>query len=305
MSSLHKGINLALLTAFISGFANFINKYGLELWDNSSVYTTAKNIVAAVLLTVTVLAVRNFPEIRRLTRKQRAQLVAIGFIGGSIPFLLFFRALTIIPALEASFIHKTLFIWVALLAYPFLKERLSLMQLAALGLLLLSVYLGGAPQTFTFGAGSLLALGATLLWAVENVFAKRILQDVSAAVVGWARMFFGSLFLLAYLAVTGNITQLIPATLPQAGITLGVGVILFGYVISWYAALKHAPATVVSSVLVLATPITAVLNGLFIQHAFPAPILLSLAVMIGALLILLERPQGLFLKRQTTPSHNT
>ncbi|OIP79913.1 MAG: hypothetical protein COT39_03785 [Parcubacteria group bacterium CG08_land_8_20_14_0_20_48_21] len=305
MSSLHKGINLALLTAFISGFANFINKYGLELWDNSSVYTTAKNIVAAVLLTVTVLAVRNFPEIRRLTRKQRAQLVAIGFIGGSIPFLLFFRALTIIPALEASFIHKTLFIWVALLAYPFLKERLSLMQLAALGLLLLSVYLGGAPQTFTFGAGSLLALGATLLWAVENVFAKRILQDVSAAVVGWARMFFGSLFLLAYLAVTGNITQLIPATLPQAGITLGVGVILFGYVISWYAALKHAPATVVSSVLVLATPITALLNGLFIQHAFPAPILLSLAVMIGALLILLERPQGLFLKRQTTPSHNT
>jgi len=305
MSSLHKGINLALLTAFISGFANFINKYGLELWDNSSVYTTAKNIVAAVLLTVTVLAVRNFPEIGRLTRKQRAQLVAIGFIGGSIPFLLFFRALTIIPALEASFIHKTLFIWVALLAYPFLKERLSLMQLAALGLLLLSVYLGGAPQTFTFGAGSLLALGATLLWAVENVFAKRILQDVSAAVVGWARMFFGSLFLLAYLAVTGNITQLIPATLPQAGITLGVGVILFGYVISWYAALKHAPATVVSSVLVLATPITALLNGLFIQHAFPAPILLSLAVMIGALLILLERPQGLFLKRQTTPSHNT
>ena len=53
-----------------------------------------------------------------------------------MPFILFFTGLAQASAPSAAFIHKTLFVWVALLAVPFLGERLGWLQLAALGVLL-------------------------------------------------------------------------------------------------------------------------------------------------------------------------
>ena len=49
----------------------------------------------------------------------------IGVIGGSVPFILFFNGLAMASAPSAAFIHKTLFVWVVLLAVPFLGERLG------------------------------------------------------------------------------------------------------------------------------------------------------------------------------------
>ncbi len=44
------GLMLALLTAVISGFAIFLNAYGVKAVGNATVYTTAKNVVAALVL---------------------------------------------------------------------------------------------------------------------------------------------------------------------------------------------------------------------------------------------------------------
>ena len=52
-----------------------------------------------------------------------------------IAFLLFFSGLAMASAPTAAFIHKTMFIWVALMAVPFLGERLGLVPVAALGAL--------------------------------------------------------------------------------------------------------------------------------------------------------------------------
>lgn len=287
-TSYQKGIKLALLTALISGFAVFINKFGVKLFESSSVYTTAKNLVAAILLTGMLLIFKNHKELKNLAKKQWIQLITIGLIGGSIPFLLFFHSLMLIPAPQAAFIHKTLFLWVALFSYPFLKERLSGIQLTALGILFVGVFLFAAPSSWSFGMGSIMAFAATLLWAVENIIAKRALKNISAVTVGWSRMTFGSLFLLIYLAFTGNIADIVPNTLTQAGMTLLVGAVLFGYVYSWYSALKHAPATVVASVLVIAAPITAILNGAFVKHLFPTKVIVPILFMGAGIFLIIK-----------------
>ncbi|MBU1908159.1 DMT family transporter [Patescibacteria group bacterium] len=280
------GLKLAFITAIISGFAVFINKFGVVLWANSSAYTTAKNVVAAIFLTALILFFKKQAELRRLSKKQWFKLLLIGFIGGSVPFLLFFKSLTMVSAAEAAFIHKTLFIWVAILAVPFLKEKLKPMQFIALGILLIGVYLFGAPAQWSFGAGSAMVLGATLFWAAESIIAKKILAEVSASTVAWARMFFGSLFLISWLVFSGQISTIIPSSLSQGIWALVVGLVLFGYVTSWYSALQKAPATEVSSVLVLAAPITAILDGIIAKHAFPMQIIIPFLVMLlGALLI--------------------
>ena len=125
------GVVLALVAAVVSGVAVFINAYGVKAVGDATVYTTAKNLVAALLLGA-VFAVsvgRRAPSARwaprpPLTRAQLAGLVAMG-IGGSVPFVLFFEGLLHASSVHAAFLHKTLVLWVALLAVPLLKERLT------------------------------------------------------------------------------------------------------------------------------------------------------------------------------------
>jgi len=297
MDNLHlKGVKLAFITALISGLAVFINKFGVSFWSNSSVYTTVKNIIAAVFLTGILIGLKKLPELKALSKKQWGQLVFIGLIGGSVPFLLFFKSITLIPAPEAAFIHKTLFIWVALLALPLLKERLSLVQVSALGILFIGVFLFGAPKEWTFGMGSLMALGATVLWSIENIIAKKVLVNLSSITVGWARMFIGAIFLLIYLSLTGNLSGIIPSSTGQIAMTALVGFILFTFVFSWYSALKHAPATIVSSILVIAAPITTILNGIFITHQFPTKIIIPSFIMLTAVLIISKQLGYLYSK---------
>ena len=126
---------------------------GSSSCPDATVYTTAKNGVAAVILVGLALALGAARETRSLDRPHRAGLVAVAIIGGSIPFVLFFSGLAMATAPTAAFIQKTLFIWVALMAVPFLGERLGLIQIVALGVLLAGQVLVAPPTGMGWGAG--------------------------------------------------------------------------------------------------------------------------------------------------------
>lgn len=282
----NKGISLALVTAFISGFAVFMNKFAVAFWQNSSVFTTAKNIIVAVLLISMILLLGKIKELKLLNKRDWVKLILIGLIGGSIPFLLFFKGLSMTSSVNAAFIHKTLFIWVAILAVPFLGEKFHKLQLLSLAIISLGVYLFISPANFSLGKGELLVLGATILWAIENILAKKILKEVSPIIVSWGRMFFGSLFLIALVVSTGNGGALLDVSFAKFGWLMLSGVILFAYVTTWYSALKFAPAGVVTSILVLAFPVTAILNSIFITHKAPLNIILPTAIIIFGIAII-------------------
>ena len=284
--TLQQGIKAALITALISGFAVFINKFAVSGWADSAAFTTSRNIFTALLLSFLLLQSGKIKELKALTSKNWLKLILIGLLGGSIPFLMFFQAIKMIPASQAAFIHKSLFLWGGLLAFIFLKERFSKWQLAALGLFSLGVILSGAPNQWSWGTGLWLVLGATLFWAVENIIAKPLLREISSVTLGWGRMFFGSIFLLAYLVFAGKTSGMLPISYAQTGWMILSGVILFGYVVSWYWALKNAPASVVTSILVAAAPITSYLETIFVTHKFPAKLIApSLLTALGILLI--------------------
>ena len=281
-----KGIKLAFLAAIISGFAVFFNKFAMSFWTNSSVFTTAKNLIVVFFLISLMLLLKKRAELKNLSRKQWLQLVLIGLIGGSIPFLLFFKGLSLTSSINAAFFHKTLFVWVALMAVIFLKEKISSLQFLALGVLFAGIYLFGSPREFNFGYGELLILAATLLWAVENIIAKLTLKKLSPLIVGWGRMFFGSIFLFGFLLSTGTANKLLISDINSLGWLALSGLILLGYVTTWYSALKYAPATVVASVLVLAAPITAILNSVFITHQFNTSLILPIGLIaLGVLIV--------------------
>jgi drug/metabolite transporter (DMT)-like permease len=260
--TLRWGVILAFGTAVISGISIFVTAFAVKQLPDAAVYTTLKNGVAAVLLvTLTAVAVRPV-EIRSIDRRSWAWLAVIGVIGGSVPFLLFFSGLAQASAPTAAFIHKTLFVWVALLAVPFLGERLGLAQVAALGVLLAGQVLVAPPAGVTWGIGETMIAAATLLWAVEAIVAKRLLRAVPAVVVGAGRLGIGLVVLVGYLAVTDRLGVVAGLSGTQWAWGLGTGLLLAGYVGTWFAALKRAPASLVTAILVVGAPITATLQAI-------------------------------------------
>lgn len=280
-NKLKYAIILALGTALISGTANFASKIAVTVVEDPIVFTFLKNAIAAAFLIGLVIITTRWREIANLTKRSSFQLIAIGIVGGSLPFILFFTGLTMVPAISASFIHKTLFIWVALLAVPFLKEKIGKLQLAALALLLIgNLVLFGLPN-LSGSKGELMILAATILWAIENVIAKIALRNISSLLVAGARMTLGSLIILAVIAVQGKTSLLVSLSPVQWGWTLLISALLTSYVVVWYTALKYAPATLVASLLVPATLVTNALSAVFVTHAFPTTQLIS-----GILLVL-------------------
>jgi len=271
MNRMRTGILLAALTAVISGVSIFLNSYAVRELPDAGLFTTLKNSAAALVLfavAVPVLRMRARPV--RLDRQAGIRLTAIAIIGGSVPFLLFFTGLSMASAPSAAFIQKTLFIWVALLAVPFLGERLGWLQIGALGVLLASQVLIAPPTGVSWGVGETMILAATLLWSVEVVLAKRLMARVDPLVVGVGRLGIGLVVLFGYLAITGKLALIPGLDGAQWTWILVTGVMLAAYVGTWFSALSLAPATVVTSVLVLAAPITALL-AVFVNGTVPGP----------------------------------
>lgn len=258
------GMLLALATALVSGVSVWVNASGVREFGDATAYTTAKNLVAAAVLLVVLLAAHG-PRGTGRTRPRGAWqwlgLLAVGVLGGGVAFVLFFEGLSRATSTQAALLHKTLVLWVALLAVTLLRERLQRGHWVAIGALLVAQVglAGGVPGSL--GRPELLILAATALWSLEVVVAKRLLASLSSWTVGVARMAIGSVALVAWLAARGRLGVLGSLSGEQVGWVLLTGLLLAAYVATWLAALARAQAVDVTAVLVLAVPVTALLQA--------------------------------------------
>jgi drug/metabolite transporter (DMT)-like permease len=260
------GIALAFATALVSGVAVYVNSKGVSHFDDATVYTTAKNAVAGGLLLLLALpllaSVRasGAGAARPATRLQWLGLLALACIGGSVPFVLFFEGLSRATATQAAFIHKTLVVWVALLAVPLLRERLSAAHVAAIAFVVVGqAAMLGDVGTVAFGTGEAMVLCATLLWAVEVILVKRLVVALDPRLLTVARMGLGTVVLVAWVAGSGRSSDLLGLGAEQWSWALLTGLLLTGYVATWYAALARAQAVDVTAVLVFGAVVTAVI----------------------------------------------
>jgi drug/metabolite transporter (DMT)-like permease len=257
-----KAIILVLLTAVISGISIFLNAFAVQGF-NPFVFTGMKNLIVAVFLISVIVLSGQFNSLKNLSRKQWLNLSLIGLIGGSIPFLLYFYALKLTTASTAGFIHKTLFVWASVLAFFFLKEKLS-KKLIAGALLLLAGNFLLFNGTFSFGLAEILVLIAVLFWAGENILSKHALKELNATIVAGARMFFGSVFILLFLLFSNQLQIISTHSTEQWAWILLTSFLLFLYVFTYYSGLKHLNVSTATSILLLGQPITFLLSFIFL-----------------------------------------
>ena len=289
------GVALAFATALVSGVSVYVNSHAVTHFGDATVYTTAKNAVAGALLLVLALTAvsaaspaPDAPRTRPATPRQWLALLAVAVVGGSVPFVLFFEGLSRAEATQAAFIHKTLVVWVALLAVPLLRERIGVLHVLAVGLLVAGqAAIAGDAGTVAVGPGEAMILAATLLWAVEVVFVKHLLSSLAPRTLAAARMGVGTVVLLGWVAVSGRAGDLAGLGAEQWQWALLTGLLLTAYVATWYAALARAQAVDVTAVLVFGAVVTALIS----RAADGAPLdpLGVVLVTAGAALVALRR----------------
>jgi len=272
------GLALAAATAGISGVAVFVNGLVVASFPDPVALAGVRNgLVGLALLSMAGLP-SLLREVAGLDLRQRLSLVSLGVVGGGIPFILFFSGLAATGGPGAAVLHKTMFLWVALLAVPLLGERVGRFQVAALGLLAAGVLLAGPAPAVGVGPAAALVLAATWLWAVEVIVARRVLRSVTVRVAAISRMTIGSAVILGWLGATGGLGAVAAFGVDQWLLVGATGALLLGYVVTWYAALRRAPATSVSAVLVGGAVVTAGLAAIR-TGALPAgPVVAGLAI---------------------------
>ena len=254
-----KALSLVFLTAIISGVSIFVNKFAVG-FGNSNTFAFLKNLAVGLILFGVIIALKKLPLIKELKIKDWGKLILIGLIGGSIPFLLFFKGLTLTSAAQGSLIQKTMFVYVAILAFFFLREKISKWFVVGAIFLLVGNALILKNFNFVFGKGDLLILVATIFWAVENTLSKKVLEKIDSEIVAWGRMFFGAIFICFYLMAIGQFNLIFKTNVTQIGWVAITAALLFLYVLTWYRGLKGAPVHVATAILLIGSPITTVLN---------------------------------------------
>lgn len=291
----NKGYFLVLTTALISGFSILMNKFAVNL-ANPYVFTFLKNSLAALSMTAIIFGAWNFSSLRSITKKQWRLLLSIGLIGGSIPFLLFFKGLTMTTAAEASFIQKTMFVWIFILAAICLKEKITRNYLlAGITLMLANVLLLNFSDIH-LSWGTFLIFIATLFWAIENVISKYALAELPAKTVVWARMFFGSIFILFFLAFTHQLEPIAKINSSQFAWIIFTGFLLLGYVSTWYSGLKQIKVSEAAIILMLGSPITTMLVTIFNKPATLKEYFSGFLIILGVILAFGFRRINLFIR---------
>jgi drug/metabolite transporter (DMT)-like permease len=262
---------LALAAACTSGIAVFVNGEAVGAFPSPTVYTTAKNLVAGLILLAVATMLVGEPAGRPTASmsvtsnttviRNRPALFAVAVVGGSVPFVLFFEGLARASSTDAAFLHKTLVVWAAILAVIVLRESVGAAQVVAVGLLIAGhVVLTGGLGNLGVGTGELMILTATLCWSVEVVIVKRLLADLPASTVAAVRIGAGSVLLLGWLAATGRLDELAAFGARQWGWIMVTGPILALFVSLWFRALAAAPVTDVTAILVLGAVVTGLLD---------------------------------------------
>ena len=260
------GILLVLLTAIVSGVSTFVNAYAVPGTGSDAFVTVRNLVVAGAFLPVALVATR-YQRAPALRGVDWMRLVAIGLVGGAIPFLLFFHGLALATAAggatTASFGYRTLFLMASVLGIVVLRERFHGRLLLGATLLLVgnALLLSLTAPIWTDGTGYVLI--ATALWAVEYTISKRALADLPSATVALGRMGFGAVFLSGYLAVTlqwGAVARFSGADWSWIGVSAAL---LVAFVASFYTGLKRVDLSAATALLVLGFPITWLLGVLF------------------------------------------
>lgn len=227
-------------------------------------------------------------------------LALLGFLGITFHQWLQSTGLVTSQATTTAWIVSSMPIFIAILGWLILKEKINWFQalgilIAAIGVLLVVTH-GNLSSLVSgkFGTpGDILILISAPNWAVFTILSRRGLKTYPAALMMFYVMAFGWLF-STILFLTGQGWGSIPNIATDGWLAIGfLGVFCSGLAyIFWYDALKVLPVAQVGTFLFVEPVVTVIVSFLLLNEK------ISLAGILGGAIILL----GVWLVNHTKPA---
>ena len=211
-------------------------------------------------------------QIRRLTGRQWAAIVAIGVGASGLATVLFTLSFGYGHFIETLLLQKTQPLIAILLASLWLRERMApaawgLVPVALVGAYLIAIPDPLRPQNAWADfhiAAALFALGAAALWGAATVFGRYALADVSFTALTGLRFTTALPALAVLLWLEGGVTAFTAYRAEDAPLYLGLALLpgLFAMLL-YYRGLASTPASM-ATLAELAFPVTGVLVNLYL-----------------------------------------
>jgi drug/metabolite transporter (DMT)-like permease len=224
--------------------------------------------IGALFLFVVLLARRPAREAFGTLRSRAWPLLVVGVLNSAAPFCLFAYAELTLSAGATSVINATTPLWGALVAFLWLKDRLSALRslgmvIGFLGVLMLvwdqiATPQGSSATPATTALAAAAALGATLLYGIAASYTKRHLTGVDSLTVATGTM-TGATILLVPIAIATWPTAPISLHAWGAVIALGVGCTGVAYMLFFHLIAVAGPARAITVTFVI--PIFGILWG--------------------------------------------
>ena len=251
------GLAFAAYCIANSSFVPAIAKLTTQHADGLTIATLTSAFGALACLALLVAAGK-----LRLLFRDFGWLVAVGTLGTTVAFLLYYSGAQRVTAIETALCVQTEPIYSLIgtrfvLGYPISKRRLAAVTAIAAGI---ALAIGTAPTSPPLGLALLLA--TPLAWQTSHWIALKRLSTFDPLQLSGARYVFGSLVLAAvWLAADG------PAALPPRAelgsflpiVALQGAVLQFGGTFAWYAAVKRLDLTRATAIVVPSAPIVSLL----------------------------------------------
>ncbi len=260
------GLVFAALCAIDGAFTASLSKLNTDLAD-------AAFVAAAVTAFGAVCSLAHLAwqgELGLLVRRDLAPgLVAIGFLGTAVAFLLFFEGSQRSTGIEIALCIQTEPAYALLLAWVALGQRPTPTRIAASVAILTGIGVAIGLEQASGSTGVWMLLATPLAWQLSHLIALRGLRGVDPRVLTAARYVYGSTFLIALWLLRGGLEHLPAAAVwPQLLPTLALqGVVLaWGGTLLWYNAitrldLPRTTSIVVPSILILSFGATFLVLG--------------------------------------------
>jgi len=228
------GMLFLLFAAILAGLESVIAKPILENNNPLQVQFMSRCIAAILLLPLLF-----GQPIKRLTKKQIFNIVLLGFLWTGVVSPLFYIGLKLTTSLSATLIQYSYPFLVIILAYFFLKEKITVRKIIGTSLIVMGVFSvlfagfsGGESSTML---GNLIVLAAMIIGAVWTILAKSFVKNISPEVLTASGLIVGLFAVAIYLKGI-----IIPIFTFQIFI-LGITIALFWFF--YFKGLKYITAT--------------------------------------------------------------
>ena len=215
-----------------------------------------------------------------------AKIGVLGFLGTYLYYVLLYGALALTSASEGFILAYTWPMLVIILAFPLLKERLTVKKLCSifisfLGIVVIVTHGSLFTLSFTSLQGDMLALGGAGVFALFSVLGKKYHYDQVASVFMY--------FVTALACITPTLVLFSSLKMPSFHGWLWL--LLNGFVVNgvsyifWFKALEYGDTSVTSNALYVTPFLSLVYIALFLGEKILISSIVGLAVIVAGIIL--------------------